>query len=210
MVDMWARSKSWKVLLIASWIGLPGSETLAPGVAQAEPRTIELTRTDDQRPAHQAQAAASLGHALIAAIESWLVVQFDLPLAQGHPRIELVPAAKIAALRYRGLAPNARTEIVSSVQAASERDIVAVYSDAAHTIYLPEGWTGSTAAELSILVHEMVHHLQNAGRLTYECPQAREKVAYMAQERWLGLFGRSLEQDFELDGFSLLVKTRCM
>jgi hypothetical protein len=46
--------------------------------------------------------------------------------------------------------------------------------------------------------------------MKYECPQAREKVAYMAQERWLGLFGRSLEQDFELDGFSLLVKTRCM
>ena len=34
--------------------------------------------------------------------------------------------------------------------------------------------------------------------------------AYTAQERWLGLFGHSLEQDFELDGFSLLAKTRCM
>jgi hypothetical protein len=207
---MRARSKSWKVLLIASWIGLAGSETLAPGVAQAEPRITQVARTDDQRPAQQAQPAASLGHALLAAIETWLAVQFDLPRAQMHPRIELVPATKIAALRYRGLVPNTGTETAPGVQAASERDVVAVYSDAAHTIYLPEGWTGSTAAEVSVLVHEMVHHLQNAGRMKYECPQAREKVAYMAQERWLGLFGRSLEQDFELDGFSLLVKTRCM
>ena len=207
---MRARSKSWKVLLIASWIGLAGNETLAPGVAQAEPRITQVARTDEQRPAQQAQSPTLLGQVLLTAIETWLAAQFDLPRAQSHPRIELVPAAKIAALRYRGLVPNTGTETAPGVQATSERDVVAVYSDAAHTIYLPEGWTGSTAAELSVLVHEMVHHLQNAGRVTYECPQAREKVAYMAQERWLALFGRSLEQDFELDGFSLLVKTRCM
>ena len=57
---------------------------------------------------------------------------------------------------------------------------------------------------------EMVHHLQNAGGLRYECAQAREALAYQAQDRWLALFGHSLEQDFDLDGFSLLVKTRCM
>jgi hypothetical protein len=87
---------------------------------------------------------------------------------------------------------------------------VAVYSDATHTIYLPEGWTGGTPAELSVLVHELVHHVQNVGGLKYACPQEREKLAYMAQERWLGLFGHNLEADFELDAFSLLVKTRCL
>ena len=77
------------------------------------------------------------------------------------------------------------------------------------TIYLADGWTGKTPAELSILVHEMVHHLQNVGQLKFECPQAREELAYRAQDRWLHLFGRDLERDFELDGFSILVKTRC-
>src|SRR5262245_48393551 len=75
---------------------------------------------------------------------------------------------------------------------------------------LPERWTGTTAAELSVLVHEMVHHVQNVGGLKYQCPQEREKLAYMAQDRWLGLFGHNLEADFELDAFSLLVKTRCL
>ena len=87
---------------------------------------------------------------------------------------------------------------------------MAVYSDAARTIYLPEGWSGRTAAELSVLVHEMVHHLQNLAGLKYNCSQEREALAYRAQERWLGLFGRSLAQDFAIDSFSLLVKTRCM
>jgi hypothetical protein len=76
-------------------------------------------------------------------------------------------------------------------------------------IYLPEGWTGNTPAELSILVHEMVHHLQNVENLKFECPQEREQLAYKAQERWLGLFGRDLLRDFELDPFTLLVATRC-
>jgi hypothetical protein len=55
-----------------------------------------------------------------------------------------------------------------------------------------------------------VHHLQNVGGLTFACPQEREKLAYEAQERWLKLFGRDLEQDFDLDRFTLLVTTNCM
>jgi Domain of unknown function (DUF6647) len=89
------------------------------------------------------------------------------------------------------------------------RDIVAVYDDANRTIYLPEGWTGVTPAEQSLLVHEMVHHLQNLGKLKYECSEAREKLAFAAQEQWLGLFGRSLSSEFDIDPFTLKVKTVC-
>ena len=83
-------------------------------------------------------------------------------------------------------------------------------SNSQRTIYLAEGWTGLSHADLSVLVHEMVHHMQNLAGLKYHCPQEREKLAYAAQARWLALVGHSLEQDFELDGFSLLFKTRCL
>jgi len=148
---------------------------------------------------------------LLTAIETWLAAEYDLPAVHRHPQIELVPAAKIVALRYKGMLPDAQGNFApNDVGATSaERDTVAVYSDAARTIYLPEGWTGSTPAELSVLVHEMVHHAQNLLGLKHECPQEREKLAYLAQDRWLGLFGHSLERDFELDPMSLLVKTRC-
>ena len=56
----------------------------------------------------------------------------------------------------------------------------------------------------------MVHHLQNVGKLKFECPQEREQLAYKAQEKWLGLFGRDLLSDFEIDRFTLLVSTKCM
>jgi hypothetical protein len=141
---------------------------------------------------------------LLTAIVLWLASNFGLPAIYDHPRIEFVPPTRIAALRYSGFAgwqPDAN--------APERTSVVAVYLDATRTIYLPEGWAGKTPAELSVLVHEMVHHLQNVGKLKFECPQQREQLAYRAQEQWLGLFGRDLLRDFELDPLTLLVRTKC-
>jgi hypothetical protein len=134
-----------------------------------------------------------------------------LPIVRAHPRLKLVSPAEIAALRFKGLLSNPGTGIAPNDHGTSsaEGDTAAVYHDATQSIYLPEGWSGSTPAELSVLVHEMVHHFQNVFGLKYECPQEREKLAYIAQDRWLAQFGQSLEGDFHIDAFSLLVKTQC-
>ena len=39
---------------------------------------------------------------------------------------------------------------------------------------------------------------------------AREKVAYMAQDKWLKRFGTSLESEFDLDMFTVLISSACM
>jgi len=90
-----------------------------------------------------------------------------------------------------------------------ELDVVSLYSNEAKTIYLLDGWKGRTPGELSMVVHEMVHHLQNVGQLKFACPQEREKLAYSAQNDWLALFGSDLTREFQLDPFSVLVKTNC-
>ena len=58
-------------------------------------------------------------------------------------------------------------------------------------------------AELSVLVHEMVHHLQAASDMRFACPAEREVLAYRAQGAWLGLFGESLESAFGIDAATL-------
>ena len=88
--------------------------------------------------------------------------------------------------------------------------LVAAYHDRSRTILLPHGWSGATAAELSILVHELVHHLQNVAEMKYACAAAREELAYTAQEKWLSLFGQSLLVAFEIDRLTLKVRTACM
>src|SRR5262249_8099140 len=146
----------------------------------------------------------------ITAMETWVSNQFDLPAMHEHPRIEFAPPAKIASLRFTDLLSDPGAQVEPNNRASSaQHDTIAIYDDATRTIYLPEGWTGKTAAELSVLVHELVHHFQNVLGLKYECPQEREKLAYNAQDRWLARFGHSLESAFHIDGFSLLVKTRC-
>ena len=55
----------------------------------------------------------------------------------------------------------------------------------------------------------MVHHLQNRAGLKFACPAEREQMAYEAQDKWLGLFGRNLQSEFEIDAFTLRVSTTC-
>ena len=148
---------------------------------------------------------------LLTVIVTWLSISHGLPANYDHPRVEIVPPVKIAALRYGPLLPDRAQQVAAAgnPQVRAGHDVVAVYDDARRTVYLPEGWSGKSAAETSVLVHEMVHHLQNAAGLKYECPQAREKLAYEAQDQWLKLFGQDLESAFEIDKMTLLVRTRC-
>lgn len=150
--------------------------------------------------------------ALLAAIAMWLSANFDLPATHDHPKIELIAETEIMFIRYQAFTPERRREVVAALGNASDdkrRATVSIYDDKARTIYLPAGWNGSTPGELSVLVHEMVHHMQNVGDLRYECAGAREKLAYEAQEKWLGLFGRNLAGEFDLDTFTLKVSTSC-
>ena len=152
--------------------------------------------------------------ALLAVIMTWLSVSFALPAADEHPRLEFASAARMAEVRYSRLGAaspdRAASEAGRSAPAEAGRDVHAMYDDKTRTIYLPEGWTAHSAANVSILVHELVHHLQNAGGLKYECAGAREKAAYAAQARWLELFGKNLEDEFEIDAMTLFVRTSCM
>ncbi|NOC47349.1 DUF6647 family protein [Ruegeria sp. HKCCD7559] len=87
-------------------------------------------------------------------------------------------------------------------------DIEALYDRKNGTIVLPETWRPSPLS-LSRFVHELVHHFQAEANLTYACPAAAEALAYDAQERWLGLFGKTLEESFEIDQLTLFVLTNC-
>jgi hypothetical protein len=147
----------------------------------------------------------------VQAIAAWLSAEFGVVGFDQYPRIEFVPPEQMAMLRYAGSPrASAQNKLSTTELAALSRDTVAIYVDAERAIYLSTTWTGNSPADLSVLVHEMVHHLQNLAGEKFECPQEREKIAYAAQERWLLRFGHSLEADFELDGFSLLAKTRCL
>jgi hypothetical protein len=151
---------------------------------------------------------ATARHALIAHVAQWLTEEFSLPLVTAEPSIEFASSERIFALRYGGLrVASAQDASPSPPGIPDARSTVAVYVGS--TIYLPEDWTGRTPADLSVLVHEMVHHIQNVGNIRDECPRAREKPAYAAQQRFLQLYERDLESEFDINPFTVLVNSIC-
>ena len=136
---------------------------------------------------------------LTAAVAEWVAAELHAAPPTRLPRLEFADAARLRALRYGDRASTS----------AAPLEVVALYDDAAGTVLLREGWTGTTPAEMSVLVHEMVHHVQNGEARVYACERAREAEAYELQDRWLRLYGESLESAFELNGLALLVLTRC-
>jgi len=141
--------------------------------------------------------------ALLTAIVIWLSANFSIPANFELPHVEYAPSANMADIRS-----NHTHSAVELTQITS--DVVALYDDKRRTIILPEGWSGTTPAELSVLVHEMVHHLQNVSGDEFECVGARERPAYLAQDKWLKQFGRSLESEFKIDMFTIVARSVCM
>lgn len=152
--------------------------------------------------------------ALLTVLATWLTINFGLPAMREVPRVEFASPAKMAQVRHKRVAKRGSDsqfrEPGQSLSIGAGRDVHAIYDDASRTIYLPDGWTGVSPAQVSVLVHELVHHVQNMNRITYNCAGAREKPAYQAQARWLELFGKSLQDEFGIDAMTLLVRTNCM
>jgi hypothetical protein len=151
---------------------------------------------------------------LLTVIVTWLSVNFGLPAVYEHPQVEFAPAARMLEVRLSRVPSGGASRLASPSEASGQaefgHDIEAIYDDLSRTVYLPQAWTGAAPAEVSVLVHEVVHHLQNVAGLTYDCAEAREKPAYAAQGRWLELFGMSLAEEFQLDPMTVLVRTNCM
>ncbi len=158
------------------------------------------------RPAAPQALPAGPSERLLTEIVDWLAAEFQLPASDRHPRVATIDPAEMLQRRYRGML---RPPASPAPNATAGDDLVAIYEDTTRTIYLQRGWTGRTPAEMSVLVHEMVHHLQNRAGLKYDCPQMREKLAYAAQQKWLEKVGRDYFVEFETDPMTLLLRTAC-
>ena len=63
--------------------------------------------------------------------------------------------------------------------------VVAFYDRTTTTIYLPTNWDHKTVYRKAMLLHELVHHVQNVNKVSFRCEGEREKQAYALTLRWL-------------------------
>jgi hypothetical protein len=130
-------------------------------------------------------------------IMTWLSLNFGLAPTDIPAKIEIVPKSRINQIA------------TGSAGALVDEGMVSVYDDRTRTIYLATGWNGDSPRETSILVHELVHHLQNMSAMKFPCPAARERAAYAAQNQWLAQYGLDLKSEFGIDAMTLKIMTKC-
>lgn len=135
-------------------------------------------------------------NALLTLIVTWLALNCGIPANYNHPSIQYLPAAEIHQIRYGD-------------KAKGYWPVIAVYDGDNDRILLPADWTPVSPVDVSVLVHEMVHHLQNKAALRYACSEEREALAYAAQEKWLVQNGTDLKREFGFDTFTIKVLTVC-
>lgn len=148
---------------------------------------------------------------LIASIIIWLSANVGLPETSHHPTVKLVSPHDL--IEARAAILDSEEEKAKLRAALGQEDnshgFVALYDDSSQTIYLPQNWSAASPVDVSVLVHEMAHHLQNVGAIDYPCEEGREYPAYQAQQMWLKNAGTTLEREFDIDAMTLLVLTKC-
>lgn len=144
---------------------------------------------------------------LLTLVILWISANFGLPGGATHPQIVAVPPGSLAATRAElARGPSGAPH---PAEASLQPELHAFYHVGSRTIYLSDDWRPDTAAGLSVLVHEAVHHLQAEAGVAYPCAGQREKLAYDAQDRWLRQFGTSLAEEFGIDALTRLSRTAC-
>lgn len=134
--------------------------------------------------------------ALLRAVTVWVASELELPVPPTLPTVVFTSPRSMVEMRY-GMAANDQLRVTALYHARTQR------------IFLADDWTGETQKELSVLVHEMVHHVEAQAGVQFICPNQRERSAYQLQERWLAQFGIDFLSTFNTDRRRLARNISC-
>jgi len=152
------------------------------GIVPCESRII------DSKPSVEATRQAHILIAWIAAQANWTV--------HDAPPIRLIPSAEI--------------QKIFTAEEETGFNIGAFYSEKDHTVYLPDNWHPNDLHDRSILLHELVHHLQYLNHVKELCPGEFEFQAFKYQVDWLSEQGVEYPVDLiGIDPLEILMLGRC-
>ena len=137
------------------------SLTLTPAIAETEDPLVW-------------RGAQSLSN-LINHLDDWLDSNTDLPPRADPAEIRFVDKYSAAALS-------------ASKHSADVDNLRGLYDSDSQTIWLVYPWNPLDPYNVSVLLHEQVHHRQAEAGHWY-CPGAQELPAYRIQQEWLAQFG---------------------
>lgn len=118
-----------------------------------------------------------------------------------------VPYDNLPAIHFAP--PDAINRLVYGDREHDGTTVLAAYHSSSQTIFLSDDWTGDEVVDRSILLHELIHHMQAAAGLEYSCSGLRERVAYEAQRKFLESQDVDIFEALGIDRLFYAVVTNC-
>lgn len=140
-------------------------------------------------------------HILMTALMAWAAVYTGLPIPVSTPNVVLVDRCDIPRMFFN-----------DPSFPCSESMIEALYEFETQTIYLPNTWSPVDFRDVSVLLHELVHHMQGmAGvRDATQCAARDiEKPAYDAQIAFIEAAGAPGFETIGINPLAYMMLTHC-
>ena len=134
---------------------------------------------------------------LLVALMTWASAHTGIPAPEEVPEVAFVSEERL----WHTVHPD------RSFAARGHIAVAGAYRD--NVIYLPEDWDKRDLGDLSNLVHELVHHLQDHAGLEYRCQGKRERPAYDAQIAWVEAAGEDPWETIGMNQLFYLLATTC-
>lgn len=115
---------------------------------------------------------------LVENLDQWLDAHFSLPRNAGSPDIRWIDRHSAASL--------------AGPQLQAHENLRGLYDPDSQTIWLVQPWNARDPRDVSVLLHELIHHRQAVAGHWY-CPAAQELPAYRTQQKWLAGLGLELD-----------------
>ena len=163
---------SFSVLLVI-WTPPPSVTVGAENTPPAKSDTLhnEYAEQHNKYAEQEIAPSAKISSETVRSYLDWIIQQTGWPAA-GVPPIRVTSFAHLRELS--GLSSDAEW-----IRPA------AFYSKSEHLIYLADRWNKDDLVDQSILVHELVHHLQIEDHVQLACWGRYEAQAYELQIQWL-------------------------
>lgn len=140
---------------------------------------------------------------LVLALMTWASAQTGLPVPEQHPEIRMIDRCQMQRIYHDD----------PKIDCSGENfQVQALYDHRSATMLLPDTWSADKVYDISMLLHELVHHMQAEAGVTAEtvkCVGAVEKPAYDAQMAWLKAAGLDPMEVMGINGLAYAFLTAC-
>tara|TARA_B100000941_G_scaffold235670_1_gene178540 strand:+ start:869 stop:1285 length:417 start_codon:yes stop_codon:yes gene_type:complete len=130
---------------------------------------------------------------ILTALMIWLGTNTPLSVNHELPNVLFLPQEKMEQIFYGD-------------NEYEPEQLHGMYNKETDTIILAEDWNRNDPWDLGVLVHEMVHYLQDQNEMKYACTQEMEKLAWPIQQFYLK---KVWNYDWDYDGLWFLVISSC-